>query len=251
MADPGPFDRIYDDVKKDIPGVPTPVVKQCLFRVMDDFTQTTNVWQEMFLISVVPEHLVYNLPVPKQGKHSRLLRVSNIGSLIDGAIDPTEPVLGAFSKTAFDGSAFYVDGGIPGYPETGPSVISYLPVPIPIHNVSMRVPGIVVCSRPPSAAVWSLVVAKRTYDPVTETGYPAIDDWIVEKYADTIGLGVMARLQFMPQKPWTNPMLGQVNQRGYISGRSIARANDEHDNVLNAQNWHFPQGWATTKRGFT
>jgi hypothetical protein len=75
-----------------------------------------------------------------------------------------------------------------------------------------------------------------------------IDDWIVDKYADTIGRGVLARLQFEPQKPYSNPMIAQVNQRAYISGRSLARTNDMHGNVYNAQSWRFPSGWGTTNR---
>jgi hypothetical protein len=43
-------------------------------------------------------------------------------------------------------------------------------------------------------------------------------------------------------------MLAQVNQRAYIDGRSLARANDGHANVINGQNWFYPQGWATVQR---
>jgi hypothetical protein len=103
--------------------------------------------------------------------------------------------------------------------------------------------------RPPSSdAVWNCVVAKRTYEPLSADNYPNIDSWIVEKYADTLGRGIIARLMLEPQKPYSNPMLAQVNQRAYISGRSLARANDEHANMVNAQSWRFPQQFATVTR---
>ena len=35
----GPFDRIFADVRKDLPSVPDAVVRQEIFSVLDDFTQ--------------------------------------------------------------------------------------------------------------------------------------------------------------------------------------------------------------------
>ena len=201
---PGPFDRVFADIRKDLPSVSDAVVRQEIFRVMDDFTQHTNLWQETLPVDIVPNVQSYNLPIPAEGKVNRLMFVYDISQ----------------------------------------------PTPYwPMTNLMMRVPGVLLLPRMPgTGATWNCIVAKRTYEPLNSDKYPDIDPWIVEKYADTIGRGILARLMLEPQKPYSNPMLAAANQKAYISGRSMARVNDSHANVYDAQNWKFPQGWATVTR---
>jgi hypothetical protein len=208
---PSSFDRIFADVRKDLPSVPDAIVRQEIFRVIDDFSQHTNVWQEQVFIDILPQTWSYNFVV-QQGQPNRLL------TMYDAPLNLPAP---APPPTSFwpDGPAF------------------------------MRVPGIIQLSRVPiTASRRAIVVAKRPLQIEPTNFYPLIDDWIVDKYADTLGRGILARLQIQPQKPWSNPMLAQPNQRAYISGRSEARINDEHANTLNASNWKFPQTWATVTR---
>ena len=218
---PSAYDRIFTDVRKDLPSVPDAVVRQEIFRVMDDFTQRTNIWQEQ-----VPIHILVNVPTYKfdtiSGKPSRLLFAY---------IDPGYPYPGVGAPPAT------------APPETG--LMKYWAMP----GLSMRVPGVLQLPRMPNTeADWLIIVAKRTSEPLNADNYPVIDDWIPDKYADTIGRGIIARLQIEPQKPYSNPMLAQANQKAYISGCSLARANDGHANVLDGQNWVFPQGWSTVTR---
>ena len=197
------FDRIFQDVRKDIPSVADATLRQELFRVLDDFTQTTNIWQENVPFDVTPNDFTYELTIEK-GKANRLLLV-------------------------YDTSAAQLYWAAPG--------------------ITMRVPGVIQLWRPPGqAGTWAAVIAKRTSEPLGADKYPEIDDWIVDKYADCIGRGILARLQIEPSKPYSNPMLASANQRAYIDGRSLARANDSHFNVHNMQSWRFPQGWATVTR---
>jgi hypothetical protein len=201
---PSVFDRIYADVRKDLPSVAQATINQELFRVMDDFTQRTNIWQEEIPVAILPNIVSYTL-TPASGRINRLMFVYD-----------------ANAATKY-------------WPRSG---------------ISMRVPGVLQLYYPlTTSASWVAIVAKRTFEPLdTDTGYPVIDDWIVEKYADTIGRGILARLQWEPQKPYSNPMQAKENQRAYISGCSEARVNDSHANVFNAQAWRFPQGWATVTR---
>lgn len=201
---PSVFDRIYADVRKDVPSVASATVQQELFRVMDDFTQRTNIWQETIPVPILPNVTSYTL-VPTSGRINRLMFVYDVNA-----------------ATKY-------------WPRSG---------------LGMRVPGVLTLYVPPTtAASWAAIVAKRTFEPLdTDTGYPVIDDWIVEKYADTIGRGIIARLQWEPQKPYSNPMLAQANQRAYYSGCADARTNDAHANIFNAQGWVYPQGWSTVAR---
>jgi hypothetical protein len=198
-----PFDRIHDDVRKDVPGVPEAILRQELFRVMDDFTQYTNIWQELIPVAIIPNLQSYALSVTT-GAVCRLL--------------------------------FVYDEAMPtrNWPQAG---------------IAMRVPGVMTLMiNPTQAANWRALVAKRTSEPVGADNYPVLDDWIVDQYADGIGRGVLARLQFQPQKPWSNPMLAQPNQRAYIAARSAARVNDQHQNVFNNQSWRYPQSFAVGHR---
>jgi hypothetical protein len=198
------FDRIFADVRKDLPSVADAVLRQELFRVMDDFTQHTNIWQETLTVNILPDIASYVLPATTAGQINRLMFV----------YDVTQPVMSW-----------------------------------PMGGIMMRVPGVMVLPRTlGNSATWGAIVAKRTSDVDATTLYPVVDDWIPDKYADTVGRGVLARLMVEPQKPYSNPMLAQANQKAYISGRSMARANDGHANVFNAQNWAYPQSFATVTR---
>lgn len=218
----GPFDRVFADVRKDLPSVPDAVVRQEIFRVLDDFTQHTNVWQENVPIHIVPNVFSYRFETVS-GRPNRLMLVY------------TNPDLPYASPATLPPSA----------PPDAPAVGMYWPM----GGLSMRVPGVLQLPRVPNtAAEWIAVVAKRVAEPLDPDNYPVVDEWIVDKYADTIGRGIIARLQFEPQKPYSNPMLASINQKAYISGRSQARVNDIHANVFDAQRWRYPQGWATVTR---
>ena len=213
------FDRIFADVRKDLPSVVDATLRQELFRVLDDFTQSTNIWQEHIAIQIVPNVTTYDLTTT-EGKPNRLMTVYE---------EPAPQVWPAPVRTEFPPNAVLWPGGM----------------------AAMRIPGKLTLSRDlKTNAIWRAVVAKRTAEPLSADKYPVIDDWIVDKYADTIGRGILARLLIEPQKPYSNPMLAQVNQRAYLSGRALARANDGHANIFNAQNWRFPQQFATTRKGW-
>lgn len=115
----------------------------------------------------------------------------------------------------------------------------------PMSGIAMRVPGIITTYRAPGQnATWKAIVAKRPSNMNTE-GWPIIDEWIIDKYGDSLAAGTSSRITAIPQKAYTNPMVSKDYLRTYIDGRNLARANDGHANVLDAQNWRFPQTWAT------
>lgn len=197
------YDRIFADVRKDLPSVVDAVVKQEAYRVMDDFTAYTNVFQQECTINLVPNTLQYGIEDQiTVGQPNRLLF----------AYDTANPVK------------------------------QWPPIPI-----WMRVPGTITLARAPgNSGSWKVLIAKRTGLPLDAGGYPQIDEWIVQKYEDTIRMGILARLMIEPQKPYSNPLLAQVNQKGYIAGRSLVRVNDTLGNIYGAQAWRYPQTFART-----
>ena len=198
------YDRIFADVRKDLPSVVDAVVRQELYRVMDDFTQYTNIWQQEVAIAVQKDVKSYDITSEvTEGKPNRLLFVW----------DTANPV--------------------PQWPQLG---------------ILMRVPGIITTYRAPGTnASWKAIIAKRISEPLDTNNYPVVgaDEWFVDKYQDTLVRGILARILIEPSKPYTNPMLAQVNQRAYIAGRSLARVNDVYGNVYGMQAWRFPQTFQT------
>ena len=221
----GPFDRIFADIRKDVPSIVDAVLRQEVYRVMDDFTQRTNVWQEHVPFTVQPGVTTYVVTMTA-GKPNRLMTVYNdTGPYVGPLIAPAPP------RTGFPPNPTFWPGG----------------------PVTMRVPGTLQLARDlNTSANWWAVIAKRSAEPLDADKYPVVDEWIVDKYADTIGRGVLARIQLEPQKPYSNPMLAVQNQRAYIGGCSLARANDGHANIFDGANWRFPQQFATVNRkGFS
>ena len=82
----------------------------------------------------------------------------------------------------------------------------------------------------PECCGWAVIAASRTAEPVNpDNKYPVITMVrIVDKYADTIGRGIIARLQWEPQKPYSNPMMAAQTPAGvHQRFRTLARANDD------------------------
>ena len=117
----------------------------------------------------------------------------------------------------------------------------------PQSGIAMRVPGTLELYRAPQQnGSWVAIVAKRPFN-LNVDGWPVIDEWIIDKYEDWLAAGTTARIVSTPQKPYTNPIAARDNQRTYIEGRSLARANDGYGNIYNAAGWRYPQGWTVSR----
>jgi hypothetical protein len=207
-----PWDRLYSDIKIQIPGVLDAVQAQVTFSLFKDFCDKTNIWWEDIPVPVVPDVLTYNfVPTPpNKGAINRLLLL--------------------YDPTVNDPDKKWVQSG-----------------------VSMLVPGTIVLAHAPSTAVtWHAIVAKTPLDPVDTQGYPDIDaefKWVLDKYREALTYGILARLQMMPGKPYTNAQMSNFNNRNYVSERGKARTDALKANVFGGQRWQFPQGFATVRRG--
>jgi hypothetical protein len=205
-----PWDRVYSEAKVEIPALTDAVFKQALFRVLKDFTDKTNIWQETVPIAVTPNVLSYNFVVAHKGTPNRLML------LYDPAVaDPDK-------KWVQSSVMMEVPGTIH---------ISYAPSTAATWNA-------VVAKNP-------LPPVTGTGYPDIE----AQDQWFIDKYRDALVFGVIGQCMMMPAKPFSNQKLGAYNRQNYIAERSKARADALHANVYNGQRWIFPQGWAAPKRG--
>jgi hypothetical protein len=213
MSEPEPWTEIFNKVKVEIPGAVDAVIRQQIFSVMADFTGSVPLWQEDVPFVATPGTLVYPLTVT-DGRMYRLMRVYK-------ADDPRQT---------------WVQGGI-----------------------SMRIPGqLRIWQSPNEQQNWVAVVAKACSNPVLagdppkSTGYPAVDEWIVQNYHDVISYGALSYMYRMPAKSYSNPKAAADNNASYMAGKAQARSDNIRANVYNGQAWTFPQDFATvSKKGWT
>lgn len=208
-APSAPWSHLYSDLKIQIPGLLDSVMAQVTFSLWKDFCDKTNIWTEIVPIQIVPSVNTYAFSVTS-GAPNRLLML-------------------------------YDPAAATPYPHWAQG------------SVTMQVPGIITIYYSPStAAPWAAIVAKTPLDPVDAEGYPvlpATDQWIVDKYREALMYGILARLQAMPGKPYSNDKAAAKNNQTYISERGKARTDAIKANVFGGQRWTFPQGFATIQRG--
>lgn len=214
MTEPAPWTRIYNRVKSQIPAAPDALIREEVYSVTLDFTQDTNMWVENVPFTLQPGVVSYPLTLQGFGTPYRLLLVYNV--------DPTQT----------DIQYKWADSGI-----------------------TMRIPGTVVLARAPTEALnWVAVIAKQVNEyrmvgvPPASTGYPEVDDWIVNTNQDTLYYGSLYFLQRMASKPFNNPTLARENQLIYNSQKSAARVNNMRSNVYGGQAWQYPQGFRAIAR---
>lgn len=204
-----PWDRLYNDLKLQIPGVIDAVQASVTFSLFKDFCDKTNIWTEEVPILAKPNTYSYVLLVNEKGAANRLLLV------YDPASAPPNKQ--------------WVQG-----------------------NAQMQRPGVLTVSFPPAQDTpWMAVVAKTPSDPTNAEKYPdmhASSYWIIDKYREALTFGILARLQMMPGKPYTNAAAAKTNNQYYISERSKARTDAVKANVYGGQRWVYPQSFATISR---
>jgi hypothetical protein len=217
MTEPLPWTRLYNRIKAELPAAPDALIRQEIFQLMIDFTQDTNIWIEEVPLDIQPNVISYPFIVEK-GTPYRLILVFN----------PND--------TTPSGPYRWADNGI-----------------------TMRVPGIIrLWNKPTETKQWVAVISKAcatdqmdTSTPPKPTGYPEIDDWIVDQYTDIVVSGTLAYMQRMPGKPWRDPKAAAENQAFYQSQKSQARLNNMRSNVYGGQTWTYPQNFATiTRKGW-
>lgn len=212
MAEPAIWAPLYNRVKATVPGAVDADIRQEITAVLVDFLHDTNIWLETVDLAVVPDKLAYDFTL-ESGTPIRLMVVYDPAS---------EPV----------GTARWV-----------------------LNGITMRVPGTIRLPRQPQGSyAWKAMIAKAPSTPEVSgappkpTGYPVIDRWILERYADVLYYGTLWYLYRRPSKTYTNVEASKLNQLEYKSWKAKARADAQKMNVFNAQAWTYPQGWATVTR---
>jgi len=115
-----------------------------------------------------------------------------------------------------------------------------------MQHATMYTPGeIKLQYKPTQADTFTARVAKTVTDPVDNENYPVFPDWVIGKYGNDILDGVLGRMMGQLAKPYSSPTLAMFHLRRFQQAINKARAEAMHGNVYRAQNWRFPQSFAS------
>ena len=204
-----PWDRLFNDIKISVPGLTDAVLKQELYRVVTDFFDQTNVWDETIPFNVVPNTLNYQVTPAGKGAANRLLLV----------YDPANA--GPDKRWVQGGIQFQM-----------PDVIQLATSP------STATTWNAIISKQLDDPV-----TREGYPDIDPNFF-----WVLNKYRDALTYGTLARVFIQPAKTYSNLKLAQFNNANYVSERSQARVDVLHSHTYGGQRWMFPQGYATTAR---
>jgi hypothetical protein len=208
-----PWERLYADLKIDVPGVTDAVFQQKLFQCVKDFVEQTNIWVEDVPITGMPNVTQYPFTLGGMGTPNRLLLL----------YDPAISVPNTY-RWVQSGVSMSIPGVIQ---------VRYAP--------STQTDWVAVIGKsitdPASAENY----------PEIDPEY----SWIVDKYRMAFYYGTLARLQAQPAKPYSNPQLATANMRLYVTERGKARTDVLKQNTYGAQAWSYPQQFASiTRKGW-
>ena len=195
--------RIIDKARIQLPGSLEGVLRLELFDVLKEFLQRTDAWQEDIIIPIQPNWPFYELPPFSQSLVNRLI-------WLEGQPPNSTP------------------------PQRGPVQQG--------HLERTGASAILKIDRPPSTQqAWCAHVALTVIDPTDNEGLPTLPEWVVEKYHDYLGSGLIHRMAMHPGKPYSNEKLAVMNGRRFEVGTSLAKKEVRQGHVYGAQSWAFPQ----------
>jgi hypothetical protein len=204
-----PWQRLYNDVKIQVPGATDAVTKQELFRCAKDFFDETNLWTEGVPFVVTPNVHSYTVTPVGKGTPNRLIVV----------FDPAQQ----YPDMRWVQSGIQMD-------QPGIITMRYSP--------STSANWVALYAKTPTDPVDA-----NGYPDMESSAW-----WLIDKYRDAFFYGTVARLQLQPSKTYSNLKSGGWNNQNYITQRGKARTDALKANVLGGQRWMFPQGYATISR---
>jgi hypothetical protein len=110
-------------------------------------------------------------------------------------------------------------------------------------NAGAKCPILRIRDNPGANETWIATLALNICDPVDSAGFTDPPDWIMEKYLNAIGSGVMMRLMLQPGKPYSSPQGAQYHGRKFNEGIGLCRTEVRALFTYSGQRWQFPGAW--------
>jgi len=206
-----PFDRLYSDIKLQVPGAVDAVIGNAMWGAVDEFLTETNVWVDEVPFQVQPNVREYVVTPSGKGAFVRLLMV--------------------FDPAAAWPEKRWVQQGVTFAP---PNKIHLM------YSPSTATTWVAAFSKHITGQAEQATIPLPTTDNSI--------DWIFDRYRDCLVSGTLASLYMQPARPYSNPQLAKLHGALFTSKKGKARAEVLHANVYGGQRWMYPQGYATTAR---
>jgi hypothetical protein len=199
---------LIPDVQAVVPEVPSFIAQREFIRATREFSEETRAWRVSFNLDVVAGTATYDL-TPKLGSTNELVDIISVKPAAGGA--PVKPRTYVWldenhsdwrNETAEIAQWYVLDGN-------NTIRLVFTPAVTTVGTIDYFI----------RAAVKPLVATATT-----------IQDLIANKYDEVLVHGALARLLFIPRKPWTDLNLGNYHRTEFEMGIIEARgkATDEH-----------------------
>jgi len=197
---------IIPDVLAAVPEVPIFVARRQFIRATREFSEETRAWRVNFQLTTIADQPTYNLSTDL-GSTNELVDIISIKPLLGG--EPVKPRTYAW----LDENHSDWRG------ETAETAVWYV---LDANNTIRLV-------FTPASAVTGAYFIRASVKPLVATA-TTIQDLIANKYDEVLVNGTLARLYFLPRKPWTDLNLGNYHRTLFELGMNTAKgkATDEH-----------------------
>jgi hypothetical protein len=237
--------RLVDRVRMNAPGALDGVVRATIYDAMKEFFQRSDAWLLELPVWIEPSTNDYQLETGQNVVVNRLMSLERPRSPPppDGPWPPE-----------------YLPTCPPQYlPVTQGEDQSYVEAQNPLFrvrragvllNAGSKCPTLRIEHNPGCNEMWIATLALNTCDPTDDQGFVTPPDYMLEKWMDYIGSGVLARLMTQPAKPYSSLQGAQFHGRKFNEGVGLARKEVRNMFVYDGQRWAFPQGWNSRFRYF-
>lgn len=234
-----PLARIIDTVRINCPGYVDGTVRLELYNTLNEFFQRTNVWLFELPLTIVPETNDYVLDTGQNVVINRLMSLGEMQRSPNLVLEyaPTNP------------PQFLLDANS----QNGPEVNNWrfrTPQAGILLNAGVATPVLRIGFNPGPSRIWVAVLALNITDPLDADGLPVVPTWIMEKYRDILGHGVISRMMTQAGKPYSNEQGGAFHGRKFNQGVGLAREEVRAMFAYGGQRWAFPGGWTNNRARF-
>lgn len=228
-----PIARVIDRVRYNCPGALDGLVRLELYNAMSEFFARSNIWLFELPVYTVRETNDYIVDTGQDVLVNRLMAISEIAPQPIAPLEyaPTNPP--QFLADVNPPSGPEVNNPLFRVPRGG--VLLNAGTPNPIIRIAFN----------PGQRVWVATLALNVSDPLDADGLPIVPAWIMEKYKDAIGDGVISRMMTQAGKPYSNQQGAAFHGRKFNQGVGLARQEARDMFTYNGQRWSFPEGWSS------
>jgi hypothetical protein len=227
-----PITRIIDRVRYNCPGATEGIMRAEFYNALSEFFGRTNIWLFEMLVPIVAATNDYILDTGQNVVVNRLMGLGRVDPLPSSNIQ----------YAPMDPPQFLMDSNPPSGPTTN-NLIFRIAREGMLLNAGTPNPVLRIMFNS-GPQIWIATVALNIVDPLDADGLPVVPQWIMEKYKDAIGDGVISRMMTQAGKPYSNEQGAAFRGRKFNQGVGLARQEVRSMLTYGAQRWSYPGGWS-------